>query len=219
MKLYLSSYRLGKDTSFLQNWINENGSEITIIPNAVDIFADSERKTAGILDKCKDLESLGFRTEILDLRNYFGKQEELSHFLKNKKAFYVIGGNAFVLNRAMKLSGFDNYLLSKVNDDNVLYSGFSAGICVLAQNLDGLSLVDNPEIDPYNSTITTINGIGILDYLPVPHYKSDHPESPAIDDVIEYLNQKRLSYRTLHDGDVIIDSTIKIGDTKNIRKI
>ena len=28
MKLYLSSYRLGKDTSFLQNWINQNSNEI-----------------------------------------------------------------------------------------------------------------------------------------------------------------------------------------------
>ena len=218
MKLYLSSYRLGNDTSFLQNWINQNSNEIIVIPNAVDVFDDSERKTAGIIDKCKDLESLGFKTEILDLRNYFGKPEELNDFLKDKKAFYAIGGNAFVLNRAMKLSGFDNYLLSKVDDNSVLYSGFSAGICVLAENLDGLGLVDNPEIDPYNCNLTTMNGVGILDYLPVPHYKSNHPESPAIDDVVEYLNRKGLNYRTLQDGDAIIDSTIKIGDTKNIRK-
>lgn len=55
MKLYLSSYRLGNDTSFLQNWINQNSNEIIVIPNAVDVFDDSERKTAGIIDKCKDL--------------------------------------------------------------------------------------------------------------------------------------------------------------------
>ena len=48
----------------------------------MDVFDDSERKTAGIIDKCKDLESLGFKTEILDLRNYFGKPEELNDFLK-----------------------------------------------------------------------------------------------------------------------------------------
>ena len=189
-----------------------------VIPNAVDVFDDSDRKTAGIIDKCSDLEALGFKTEILDLRNYFGKKTELNSFLKDRRAFYVIGGNVFVLNRAMKLSGFDDFLLSKIDDDSVLYSGFSAGMCVLAHNLDGFHLVDNQEIDPYNSGITSMNGIGIINYLPVPHYKSDHPESPAIDDVVKYLNQNGLSYRTLQDGDVIIESTIKMDDTKNIRK-
>ena len=29
---------------------------------------------------------------MLDLRNYFNKQDELLEYLKDKKAFYVIGG-------------------------------------------------------------------------------------------------------------------------------
>ena len=218
MQLYLSSYRLGRDISFLKKWIKEKGNQILVVPNAVDYNDDSDTKTAKIIDKCKDLELIGFKTEILDLRNYFGKKAELNRFLKEKIAFYVIGGNVFVLNRAMKLSGFDDFLLSKKDDDSILYSGYSAGICVLANNLDGLNLVDNQEIDPYNSGIVSMNGVGIIDYLPVPHYKSDHPESPAIDNVVKYLNENGLNYRTLQDGEAIVESTIKIDDTKNIRK-
>jgi len=218
MKLYLSSYKIGERTDELTKWIKCNDNKILVIPNALDIFPDGERKLKGIIDKCNELEEIGFEYEILDLRKYFGKKDSLVEEIKSYHAFYVLGGNVFVLRTAMKLSGFDNYLLSKVDDNSVLYSGFSAGICVLAENLDGLGLVDNPEIDPYNCNLTTMNGVGILDYLPVPHYKSNHPESPAIDDVVEYLNQKGLNYRTLQDGDAIIDSTIKIGDTKNIRK-
>ena len=209
MKLYLSSYRLGKDTTFLQKWISEHGNEIVVIPNASDVFEDGERKTSSILDKCSDLEAIGFKTELLDLRNYFGKEEDLINFLRDKKAFYVIGGNVFTLNRAMKLSGFDKFLLSAVDDDNILYSGFSAGVCVLAQNLDGLQLVDNPDIDPYNSGIISMEGVGILDYVPVPHYKSDHPESPLVDNVVKYLEEKGLSYVPLRDGEAIIESTSK----------
>ena len=216
MQLYLSSYKLGNDKSELQKWINNHGNEIIIIPNAVDVFPDGERKTLSILDKCRDLEEIGFKIEILDLRKFFGKKEELKLFLSDKKAFYSIGGNTFVLNRAMKLSGFDDFLLSKVDDDNILYSGFSAGICVLAQNLNGLELVDDPVIDPYHSSIMTMNGIGIIEYLPVPHYKSDHPESSAIDDVVKYLEEKGLKYKTLQDGDIILDSTREKDNLKQL---
>lgn len=206
MKLYLSSYRLGRNISYLQKWLKENGNQIIVIPNAIDVL-DGDIRKEKIIDKCSDLENIGFKTEILDLRNYFGKENELKEFLQNKRAFYTIGGNVFVLNRAMKLSGFDNYLLSKIADEKILYSGFSAGICVLAQNLDGLHLVDDSEVDPYKSGIKTKKGIGILEYVPVPHYKSNHPESTDIDKVIEYLNKKKLKYKTLQDGDVIIEST------------
>ena len=80
MKLYLSSYRLGNEIKFLKEWLINN-KKIIVIPNALDIFNDSERKTSGILDKCKDLQDLGFETEILDLRNYFGKEDELYRIL------------------------------------------------------------------------------------------------------------------------------------------
>lgn len=209
MKLYLSSYRVGKNISFLRKWISENDNKIVVIPNALDEIEDSNEKNSVIMDRCSDLGKLGFEIEILDLEKYFDKKDELKEYLKDKKSFYVLGGNVFILNRAMKLSGFDNYLLDKIDDDSILYSGFSAGICVLAQNLSGLDLVVNPNFDSYNSGIVTMKGIGILDYLPVPHYKSNHPASKVIDEVIKYLDKKNLNYRTLCDGDVIIESTAK----------
>ena len=48
MKLYLSSYRLGNDVEFLKEWVRNN-KKILVIPNALDVFEDSERKTNGIL--------------------------------------------------------------------------------------------------------------------------------------------------------------------------
>ena len=55
MQLYLSSYRLGNDIELLKEWV-KNNKTILVIPNALDIYEDGERKTNGILDKCKDLQ-------------------------------------------------------------------------------------------------------------------------------------------------------------------
>ena len=77
MKLYLSSFRWGNNKQPLLEWLSENNNKILVIPNALDVYADSERKTNGIVDKCKDLEELGFKTQIFDLRKYFGKKEEM----------------------------------------------------------------------------------------------------------------------------------------------
>lgn len=177
-----------------------------VIPNALDVFEDSERKTNGILDKCKDLQELGFETQILDLRNYFNKEDELRRYLQDYKSFYVLGGNVFVLRQAMKLSGFDNYLNDISKLDNYLYAGFSAGICVLAKDLHGIHLADKPEKDPYNYGNIIWDGIGIIDYMPVPHFDTpEHPESHLMYDVVKYLQDNNLPYQTLRDGDVIIE--------------
>lgn len=216
MKLYLSSYRVGNKKEELINWIKENGNHIFVIPNAVDVFPDGERKTNGIFDKCKDLEELGFCTEILDLRNFFGKKQEMIDFINDRKAFYVIGGNVFVLRTAMKLSGFDEYLKEISVLPNYLYSGFSAGICVLANDLHGIHLADQPGADPYKYGKIMWEGIGLIDYMPVPHYDTpNHPESSLMYEVVNYLQQNNLPYKTLQDGDVIVDSI----NTKNRKKL
>ena len=208
MKLYLSSYRLGNNKQPLLEWLSENNNKILVIPNALDVYADSERKTNGIVDKCKDLEELGFKTQIFDLRKYFDKKEEMLNDLKGYNAFYVLGGNTFTLRTAMKLSGFDDYLKELVKQPNYLYSGFSAGICVLSKNLHGIEGVDDCNQDPYNYGETIWDGVGLIDYLPVPHFDSpEHPESHLMYGVVHYLEKNKLPYKTLKDGDVIISDT------------
>ena len=206
MKLYLSSYRTGNHTEELEKWIEENGKDILVITNAVDVYHDGERKMSGIIDKCRDLEKLGFEPKILDLRNYFGKKDELFKFLKERRAYYAIGGNTFVLRTAMKLSGFDDYLKEIALLPNYLYSGFSAGICVLANDLRGIHIVDQCDIFPYEIKETIWEGIGLIDYMPVPHYDTpEHKESSFMYDVVNFLKKSNLPYRTLRDGEVIIE--------------
>jgi dipeptidase E len=50
----------------------------------------------------------------------------------------------------MKLSGLDNVLRRfAIEDNGILYGGYSAGICVLSPSLKGLELVDDITKNPY----------------------------------------------------------------------
>ena len=85
--------------------------------------------------------------------------------------------------------------------------GYSAGICVLAKELKGLQIIDNPNENAYSCDNVIWEGIGLIDYLPMPHYKSDHPESAMIDEEVEYCIKNNITYKTLKDGDVFIEET------------
>lgn len=170
MLLYLSSYKLGNEIEVLKNWIKEHGNKIVLIANSRDWSPESEEKEASIERDCASLKEIGFDVKRIDLREYFGKEEELKKDLDGYYAFYVIGGNSFTLRLAMKYSGFDDFLIEISNNDNYLYAGYSAGICVLAPKLNGLDLVDEP-INPYNNEGAVYEGLNILDFVPVPHYK------------------------------------------------
>ena len=203
MLLYLSSYKLGNEIEVLKNWIKENGNRIILIANSRDWSLESQAKEESILRDCALLQQIGFDVKRLDLREYFGKEEKLRQDLEKERAFFAIGGNTFTLRMAMKYSGFDKYLIEISNSDKYLYAGYSAGICVLAPKLNGLDLVDEP-INPYNSDSALYEGINILDFIPVPHYKSEHPESQLVDRVVELFEEKKIKYKALRDGDVII---------------
>lgn len=204
MNLYLSSYKLGNEIEYLKKWIRENDNKVLLIKNARDVKEQGSKEQDIIERDRRMLEEIGFSVTILDLRKYFNKSIELNKLIDNNyNAFYVIGGNVFALRHAMKLSGFDIYLQKNCNNDNLLYIGYSAGICVLAPSLKGLELVDK-EINPYNLDEIIYEGIGLIDYSIAPHYKSEHKESQAVDRVVEYFNNNKLKYKTLRDGEVII---------------
>lgn len=214
MLLYLSSYKLGNKTEILKKWIQENGNTIVIIANSRDWSPNTQEKEESIKRNITELQELGFNVVRVDLRNYFGNKANLKEDLKQFNAFYVIGGNTYTLRMAMKYSGFDEYIYEISKKSNYLYSGYSAGICVLSPNLRGLDLVDEP-INPYSDEPVLYDGLGVLDYVPVPHYKSDHPESALVDGVVKLFDEKGIKYKALKDGDVIIQDTEKERDERN----
>jgi dipeptidase E len=205
MNLYLSSYKLGKEVDALIRLIPSENKKTACIPNALDFSTDSERREKSERSDIEDLSALGLDVERLDLREYFGRQSELEEKLGEFGVIWVRGGNAFVLRRAMKKSGFDVIIHQLVRKKELLYGGYSAGICVLAPTLKGIDLVDDPHVDPYgDDSAAPFEGLGVVAYSIVPHYRSDHPESANMEKVVEYLENSNIPYKTLRDGDVII---------------
>lgn len=201
MKFYLSSYKIGQETKKLKE-LTQN-KKIGFIPNSLDYVEPKPREESNQRNM-KDLADLDIDVELLDLKDYFGKKEELKKKIDSLDGVWIRGGNTFVLRQAMKLSGFDE-IIKNIKRKDFLYGGYSAGVCILAPSLKGLEIVDDPNIMPYKESKDVIwEGLRILDYLILPHYKSDHPESADIDKEVEFCKTNNIPFKTLKDGEVII---------------
>lgn len=204
MKLYLSSYHVGADPQVLVNLVGKN-KKAAVIPNAMDFSDDKKLVDEKIQDNVVELSDLGFDPVVVDLKRYFGKPEELAEKMREFGLIWVRGGNTFVLRRAFKQSGFDKWLLSQKDNKELVYGGYSAGCCILSPTLKGLDIVDDPGQVPagYDPEIIW-DGLGLIDFIFVPHYKSDHPESAKVDETVEYYKSKNMDYKTVRDGEVIV---------------
>ena len=206
MKFYLSSYKFGNELEKFREFAKSN-NKLGYIPNALDFSgADLQRKEQGIQKEMSELKDFGFQVELIDLKTYFGQKDKLERKLKKINGLFVRGGNSFILRQAMKLSGLD-ILLNKIKDnkEDFLYSGYSAGACVLAPNLKALKTIDDSTDMPYEGIEKVVfDGLKILDYIILPHYKSNHPESSKIDKGIEYCKKNNILFKPLRDGEVIV---------------
>ncbi|UVI27436.1 peptidase E [Paenibacillus spongiae] len=206
MKYYLSSFKIGNEELELKR-ITENGNKrIAFISNALDFATDLARRRQSDALDISELESLGFHVDILDLKCFFNSRNELETKLEEYDVIWARGGNTFVLAQAMKISGFDEIIKKfHKNGRNVVYGGYSAGICVLGPTLKGFHLVDDPTQKPYGEQHQTVwEGLNVLDYVIAPHYKSNHPESEDIDKVVEYLIDNQILFKVLRDGEVLV---------------
>ena len=205
MRLYLSSYRIGDETERLREMTSEN-VKTAFIPNAMDGYEDSEQRRMSIEQDLQELRSVGLVPEVIDLKDYFGKEHELKDVLQDTGVIWASGGNTFVLRQAMKLSGLDKLLRELwLGYSNVVYGGYSAGACVMCPTLEGIHLADDPDKKPYGPEHETVwEGLGMVEYCIAPHYKSDHVESPLIDKTIAYYIDNKILFKALKDGEVII---------------
>ena len=183
MKLYLSSFDIGNFPERLMELFSSSNPQIGIVMNALDNLPDARNKW--LLNNKSNLGKLGFRVDELDLRNFFLHKmtpNDLSRF----DGLWVNGGNSFILQRAFHESGLNQVLPKMVIEEKIVYSGFSAALCVVSASLHGFELVDDPINIPegYNQEFTW-DGLSFLEKPIAVHYKSDHSESEAIDKEIE----------------------------------
>lgn len=204
MKVYLASYQLENNRRELGSLVSGK-KRIGVIRNALDYSNDTERLKRGRDREFYELKNQGLHPEEIDLRTYFGAQNDLYETINQFDAVWIVGGNTFILRRAMHQSGLDKVLIEKMQEEQFVYAGYSAGACVGTPTLKGIHLVDDPELVPtgYESEIIW-PGLSLVPFSIAPHYKSDHPESVLIDQTVAYFIEKKIPFITLRDGEVYI---------------
>ena len=213
MRLYLSSWRIGDHAGALLALLSggrsgpSDGTRAAIVHNALDNISDMARELyrTEVYDPVAEFAALGIATETLDLRDYFGDPAGLRARLRQFDLVWVMGGNAFILRRAMQQSGFDEVIVELLDNDEIVYGGFSAGAVVAAPSLEGIQLIDDPtELPPGYRSEVVWDGLGLIDHAIIPHYRSPHPETHAAERAVRHLSARGLRYRALRDGEVIV---------------
>ena len=206
MRLYLSSYRFGSARDRLLALVPA-GARVAVVSNALDLIPDESRRSyaRNVHDPLAELAQMGLSPFDLDLRRWFGDAAGLERELAEVQMVWAVGGNAFLLRRAMAQSGLDAILRRRLAEDSIAYGGWSAGACVAGPTLRGVDLMDAPdEVAAGYDPAPIYEGLGLVDFVIVPHFASDHPEADAASVAAAWLADQGLAYRTLRDGEAIV---------------
>ena len=203
MRLYISSYRTGNATKELIRMARGN-MRAAVINNASD-YGTLDRRAEQMQKQVDMLVPLGFKVEEIDLRQYFGKSEDLAHKLEGFGLVWLKGGKSFILKRAIEQSGFDVVIKKMLESDSIAYGGYSAGGVVASATMRGIELVEDALIVPegYRSEFVW-DGMNLIPYSFVPHYRSNHPSTEAMEKIIAYFEAYNMPYKVLRDGEVIV---------------
>lgn len=152
MRLYLSSQRIGDDPQVLVD-LFRGRTRIALVANAA-YLDDLAKQRDRVESELKDLQGLGFQAAEIDLRDYFGHQNELRPVLEAFDGLWVLGGNVIVLRTAFSASGADQIVRARLGEDSLAYAGYSAGACLLGplcRSGTNCSCGDFPDIPPTSS--------------------------------------------------------------------
>jgi dipeptidase E len=205
VRLYLSSFRLGDHPEYLTALVGGSNRRVAVIANAMD-DAPGDVRRSGVEDELAGLTELGFDAAELDLRGYIDDRHRLLRDLAGLAVTWLRGGNVFMLRYALRRSGGDVVFRDLLAQDALVYSGYSAGACVLSPSLRGLEAVDDPDAVAWVYGAEPVwDGLALLEEAFVPHYRSPgHPETSAIERVVARYQADGTPYRTLHDGQALV---------------
>ncbi len=214
MNLYLSSYGLGDHADLLLDMAGGAGARMAIITNALDAIP-VEAQMAYLQVKPDPLiayAQAGFDPALIDLRRFFGRTDDLATVLRRHRIIFALGGNSFILRRAMRDSGFDA-IIEELLGEGIVYGGFSAGACVMGDDMRAIALMDSPEehAPGYLTDDPIMTGLGLVPFTIIPHVDSDHAEAELATKSVAFAEASGIPHKALRDGDVIVrrDDSIK----------
>src|SRR5882757_2134448 len=130
---------MGDHPEHLAALVGGNGRKAVVIANALD-EAPADVRRSGVERELAALADLGFDAIELDLRDYFGQEQQLRRDLAGVDLAWLRGGNVFMLRFALFRSAGDVVFRDLLAEDALVYAGYSAGACVLSCTLRALRL-------------------------------------------------------------------------------
>ena len=164
MKLYLSSIGVPNSVELLALLGSIPAPTVAIIPNAYDAEPLDNRSLA--IDQTEALfRNLGFSSVVLDVRQNHGPHllaEIVPHNL-----LWVMGGNTFVLNEAVRRAGLQ-FIFETMANRGIVFGGESAGAVLAGKTLHGIEHLD----DANQATEVIWDGLGLIEASILPHWGS-----------------------------------------------
>jgi dipeptidase E len=173
-----------------------------IVLNALDGYGSTRDRDLG--REIHTWEGLGYRCEELDLREYFAAPAALAARLSELDLVWVLGGNAFVLARAMTGAAFRDGVREQLRRPEFVYGGYSAGACVAGPDLQGIDLIDDPTVLPEAYPPSMVpRCLRLVDFRIVPHWRSEHGDAPGAELAVAQLAAHGMAHRALRDGQAV----------------
>ena len=177
VKLFLCSH-FAAVSSFTPQFVGGDlkGKVLAFIPTA-----SLHEKYTKYVDEAKQaFENLGLNVEVLDVSS--APKELTERTLQRCDLIYVSGGNTFFLLQELEKSGAKTIILEQVKGGKP-YIGESAGSVIMAPNISYVKDVDDEKAAPQ---LKSFEGLGLVDFYPLPHYKSFPFEEVAEKTLVKY---------------------------------
>lgn len=215
MRLFLASQDLGDFANVLRDLVGDNHKAF-IISNARDYYNDANRIAQAVEKSILNLGKIGLHACQLDLKNYFGKSDDLAGFIQHETPglIFAIGGNVTCLATALHESGMDRIICQGVSDDAFVYGGYSAGAMIASSDLSLYDLELQPGEEPALHRMPEITkqvydlepyrrGLGLISEYVIPH--ADYTDHAAIiKGRTTKIQQSGAMPICLNDGDVFV---------------
>lgn len=152
--------------------------KLALIENAADTYDSNHR--AWVDSNRVSIQSHDFNVEIIDLRQFGGKEAQLKQKLKRQDIVWFGGGNTYYLRWLLQHTGVDK-ILAELISNGIVYGGGSAGAIVAGPTLKHFETAD----DPNDAPIVLFDGLRFTDSVVVPHM--DNAKLAAI---VQSINDK-----------------------------
>ena len=215
MKLFLASQDLGNYAEVLKRMVGEK-KHAFVISNARDYYGDEVRIADSVKKTIVNLNNISIEAERLDIKSYFGKQQQLADLIKQKQSglIFSIGGSVACLATALHASGLDEIIRQGTASGDFVYGGYSAGAMVAGNDLSLYELDAKPSRAVPRNCVTNITreiynlaphqqGLGLISQYILPHMdRDDHIE--AMRERLTKIRRAGVEAICLNDSDVFI---------------